>query len=173
MTKHWRVLLVAVAIVFAVGCGDDDDNGGDPDSGYAALQGGAWESSCFVYDNSPQIFTLQFEGNHVDMHARVYGDGDTECSGDVMFSGTIGHEYSVGEEVTTASGLTAKEIDLKVTHDPQGIAEDDESYDIFKIDGSILYRGVGHGTQPEDRPDELDMDIPFQHFDDAMPNPDE
>lgn len=76
--------------------------------------------------------------------------------------GKVTYRYSVGELFPTSSGWDARPIDFEVLHDPEGIAEYPQEYDIFAIDigdENIIYFGLGgDATTPDQRPTDLDFE---------------
>lgn len=172
-------LLIAflVSLLLAVsGCLSDDDDNDDDDEigeGWPELQG-VWESDCFVVtgedgaSDAPQVHTIAIDGDQAEQDVEIYDENDTTCSGAPIFEPFMLWRYEVGDEITTTGGVTAREIDVELLEDPDGVGEHDEEYDIFRLedDDNTLYFGDEAGLSPEDRPDTLDFTKPFTRISD-------
>ncbi|WP_406672183.1 hypothetical protein [Natronospira sp.] len=146
------------------GNGDGGDNG-DGDAGLEPLQG-AWTSGCVFIDGENQILERHVDGNIAEGYFEIFDEADTSCANTPVFSGYLAWEISAGDEITTDSGVTARELDIELTDDPDGLGAPDNEYDIFRVEGDTPYFGDNPSTSPENRPTALDWDTPFHRMED-------
>lgn len=164
------------ALLFALilgGCGggsssdsssnDTNNDLGFDSAGWPALQG-KWESACFTRDGNDQRIIRNFVDNEVTQEVDVFSTSDQSCGGSLVFEATYTYAYQVGDELTTDTGVTAREIDVVVTSDPDDVIppEEEEGFDIFHIDGSgFLYFADDAVPTEVDRPTAIDFSIPY------------
>ena len=159
--------ILAMALVL-LGCGSDD-KAGDSDvtgPGTSVLEQlvGTWGSGCLNFGPSLGSFrNSETFGSDGTMTSRTDFYSDDDCvtpNGDV----TINEQtFTIGEMITTDTGLSAYESDVTVTKTIINGGEQPPAkitiYSIFRVDGDQLFFGTG-AFAPEDRPTALNLASP-------------
>ena len=140
-------------VAFLTACG-----GGESDGNTNLLElDGRWVTDCLsVSGNRFEIDEIVFSGNTFETSIQVWEN--SSCSGDTYLSGGSSGTFTVGEIITTSSGLEAVEVDLEnVVAGAEGAAL--EILTIFRQEGDEL---VGaRSIELDVRPTELNFDIIF------------
>ena len=167
--KWIHVAVTSTALLGLVACGGGGGGGGAaptnspttaPANGAAQalsdLQG-TWSTAC-VSDGSggSQQIRFDFNGNQQTIVENSFSDAACSVSSKAMISYTA--TISVGNTVTTASGMTARKIDVTFNDDGEVLLT------IFRIDASGPTLLVGDADSSKDadgRDRELDFDMPY------------
>ena len=153
--------------------GSDDDNGEDNGAGNgngngetngvetAELQGTAWERCGEFGDHE----TLTFNDATYEQVFRYYPNAD--CTGEPLpLVDTNVYEYDLGATVTSAEGVEARELDVRLVEingDPQAEGGIVPGFDLIHATDSALVMGVERGfADPDNRPTQLDFDNAFE-----------
>jgi len=112
---------------------------------------GTWVYTCAPYlENTYSIETSVLADNKAILNEMVYSD--SACSIDLGRTDVLTGTYSLGQQVTTTTGLTALELDLTLdavngTSFPGGSIT---HYDIAYRNGNILYHGTSSAVSDLD-----------------------
>jgi len=149
LSKIIKYLFVITSVVILVTCGGG--SGATLPKKSIAVLVGVWQTSCiptsqFTSLLSKASFTLKQETIYQTLfeNKTCSGTGQTTVS-------TI--NYTIGDVITTSSGLKAYQIDLfsEINSFVQ--------FNIFRVEGNILYFGIG-STTVDTRPNSLDFNSP-------------
>ncbi len=159
----YKSLTVFFSAILLTACGGGESDG---DTNLLELEG-RWVTGCLsVSGNRFEIDEFIFSGNTFETSIQVWEN--SSCSGDTFLSGGSSGTFTVGEVITTSSGLEAVEVDLEnVVAGAEGAAL--EILTIFRQEGDEL---VGARSIDLDvRPTELNFDVIFtrQSTPDSIP----
>ena len=94
---------------------------------------------------------FSFDGNAFETSYRTYDASD--CSGVSIDSGVYNGTFSVGDLVTTDSGLEAYEVDFALNYQGQII----DVKDLIRVEGNRFY--YGESADVAERPTDLNFDV--------------
>jgi hypothetical protein len=156
--KKNRLLKPMLLIVVLLGgCSDSTDNAPSTSSDQVNPLVGTWVGLCLA-------FSTNFENGYF-IQRRTFTE-DTATYGNTQYSDSgcndvtvelreFSVNYSVGEDVMTTDGVTAKRLVTSSVHSPSIVTES-----VFRITGITVYFGRWSRSDSDDSP-HLDYDFPY------------
>ncbi|RMD81389.1 MAG: hypothetical protein D6820_05200 [Lentisphaerae bacterium] len=177
------------ALLILAGCGggggssdglDNADAGASTNTGStgagthqsATILEGSWTKPCGIGEgensSDPNAFydvvTLTFSGNEFYSDIKNYSDAECTTPYPVAPNPTSSGTFTLGDTVTTTSGVQATAIDTHITRF-NGAEFDIHDYNIVRLSENMLYlgdeSGINDGETAERRPDTLDFERVF------------
>lgn len=153
--KHILTVVILPMLFILSGCGGSSNSGGENTT--TELEGN-WKSLCTPFLGSSFDLTIIFTGNTFSATSSSYNDESCVTLDEATIdTGT----FTIGNALTTTSGLSAKEINI-TTLISDGMTVNSTEYDIFSIMNNNLFLGdsnVLDGSTIAMRPIELDTEL--------------
>jgi hypothetical protein len=131
MIQKYYILLVVFCLA---ACGGKEQENTYPLQ--TALKG-TWLENC--YSDGPytsQISGFEFNGSNFKVLNTSWA-GNSTCAGDPYNSGIFSGDYSVGESITTDSGLNAMQINFEYDNE-SGVSD---TFNILRLEGEEFILG--------------------------------
>ena len=149
MIMRYFYTFLFLFVISACSQSSSDDNS----SAKTELEG-VWKR-CESYPDQTYGKIMKFSGNKYTFTSLIYLDSNCTTVEDVWFEST--RTFKIGDEITTDSGLTAKEIDV--------IDSDGETrLDIYLIESNNLFLGgnINGDAVMEGRPTDLHFEAVYE-----------
>jgi len=140
---YTRIISIFMLLLFLSACGTSNNETGN---NLLDLDG-TWVSNCYLDDPGEYtVDTFIFSGNNFETSYKIWNN--SSCIGTHIDSDSGSGTFTVGNEVTTASGLTAIEVDFEINFNGQTFTV----LDIIRQNGNEFYYGtyIGLNTRPTD-----------------------
>lgn len=166
LLRYFLASLVTFSLISCGGGGGSDPavegNEGETESPPVTTElEGIWFSCETLANNTSEESKLVFEGNAFILELSDYSDNACQVNG--ILAGVASGTFTIGNALTTTSGLTAKEFDstiLKI----DGTSVNTTGFDIYSLSGENLAFGdesTGNGDTEGERPTDLDLNLVF------------
>lgn len=166
LLRYFLASLVTFSLISCGGGGGSDPavegNEGETESPPVTTElEGIWFSCETLANNTSEESKLVFEGNAFIFELSDYSDNACQVNG--ILAGVASGTFTIGNALTTTSGLTAKEFDstiLKI----DGTSVNTTGFDIYSLSGENLAFGdesTGNGDTEGERPTDLDLNLVF------------